>query len=306
VRKSKVGIILSTYNGEKYLKDLLESLVKQDYDDIVILIRDDGSSDNTVNLIKEYILKHKNISFLSGKNIGVIRSFFELLKYSSDADFFAFSDQDDIWQENKVSHAVSFLEKFPQEVPLMYCSRVLITDEQLNVLGVSRTPRKEPSFENALVENIATGCTIVINKVAKDLILSGNSDLRKIRMHDWWIYLVVSAFGKVLYDKTPSIFYRQHTSNVVGVKVGLLAKWKDRIQRFRRYGHLHLLTEQVREFHRIYGYLLPEHKRKILERFLESRESFMGRLGYAFTCEIYRQSWIDNFILKILILLNRI
>ena len=110
----------------------------------------------------------------------------------------------------------------------------------------------------------------------------------------------------MLYDKTPSIFYRQHSSNVVGVKVGLLAKWKVRIQRFRRFSYLHLLTEQVREFQRIYGYLLPEHKSRIIERFLESRDSFIGRLGYAFTCEVYRQSWIDNFILRILILLNRV
>jgi len=305
--EKRVQVLLSTYNGERYLKPLLESLASQEYKNIEILVRDDGSSDGTVRLLEEYALRRKKVKLVKGENLGVIRSFFELLRLSSpDVDYLAFCDQDDVWEKDKISRAVGFLNSLPKELPLMYCSRVFIADEQLNVVGISRIPRRGPSFRNALVENIAPGCTMVVNKVARDLILLETPNFENIRMHDWWVYLVVSAFGKVLYDEKPTILYRQHSANVVGVKIGLIARWKARFRRFRKYGRLRLLTEQAKEFRRIYGHLLSDEKKRVLNRFLNDRMSFTSRMKYALTCEVYRQSLIDDLILRALILLNRV
>jgi len=305
--EKRVQVLLSTYNGERYLRPLLESLLSQEYRNIEILIRDDGSSDGTVRLLEEYALRCKKVKLIKGENLGVIRSFFELLRLSSpDVDYLAFCDQDDVWEKDKINRAVDFLNLLPEELPLMYCSRVFITDEQLNVAGISRIPRRGPSFGNALVENIAPGCTMVINKVARDLILLETPNFENIRMHDWWIYLVISAFGKVFYDEKPTVLYRQHAANVVGIKIGLAAQWQARFRRFRKYGRLHLLTEQAKEFRRIYGHLLSEEKKRVLDRFLNDRMSFTSRMKYALTCEVYRQSLIDDLILRALILLNRV
>ena len=143
-------------------------------------------------------------------NIGVIASFFQLLMLaSSEADYFAFCDQDDVWLPNKVSRAVSVLESIPQDIPLLYCSRVTIVDEKLNHLGLSKTLSRAPSFENALVENIVTGCTAVINRKSRQLFLRRIP--RKALMHDWWMYLVVAAFGEVVWDpQSKDVYKRQH------------------------------------------------------------------------------------------------
>jgi glycosyltransferase involved in cell wall biosynthesis len=246
----------------------MDSLQNQDYPNVEILVRDDGSSDNTLPLLEEYASRYSNIEVIHGKHLGVIQSFFKLLQRSSPkAGYIAFCDQDDIWRKNKISRAVEFLEQLSQATPSLYCSRVTLVDEKLNIIGRSQIPRRAPSFENALVQNIATGCTIVINETSRQLLLRRIPGIA--RMHDWWIYLVISAFGKVLYDPEPRILYRQHSSNVIGAKSGTIAKWIARIQRFLKTGRLSLVTKQAEEFRRIYGLFLTTEKRRILDRFID-------------------------------------
>jgi len=300
----KVQVLLSTFNGEKFLAALMDSLLQQDYPNIEILVRDDGSEDGTLSILSQYA-SFGNVSIFEGRNLGVPKSYFKLIQMSSPSvDCYAFCDQDDIWEKDKISRAVGFLEQLPQATPSLYCSSVVLVDEDLNVIGRSQIPRRGPSFENALVQNITTGCTIVINKASRQLLL------RKIpetaRMHDWWIYLVISAFGKVIYDAEPRILYRQHSSNVIGVKVGTIAKWAARIQRFLKTSRLPLVTKQAERFRKIYGPSLTLEKKAILDRFIDSRKSFTGRLGYAFSGEVYRQTTIDNIILRLLIIMDRV
>jgi len=297
-------VLLSTFNGSRYLDPLMNSLIDQDYLNIEILVRDDGSTDNTIDILKRYDA-YGNVSIIEGTNVGVPHSFFRILQLSSSSsDYLAFCDQDDVWHKDKMSCAVNFLKRLPKEVPSMYCARVLIVDEQLNIIGPSSIPKHSPSFENALVENIAAGCTIVINRAARNLLLQ---ELPKHAiMHDWWMYQVVSAFGKVIYDPDPKILYRQHSSNVMGVKIGGVAKWEERIRRFLKRRGLHLLTRQAEEFNRIYGPILSLNKKLVLDQFIGDRASFVGRLRYVLCGKAYRQSAVDNIIFKILILLDTI
>lgn len=301
----KAQILLSTFNGEKFLSELMDSLLNQSYPNIEILMRDDGSSDDTLAILDKYANHYPSVKVICGKNLGVIQSFFELLRLSSlEAEYIAFCDQDDVWEKDKISRAVRFLEQYSTDVPLLYCSRVTLVDENLSIIGRSQIPKRGPSFENALVQNIATGCTIVINRISRELLMK---EIPKIvRMHDWWMYLVVSAFGNVVYDVEPRILYRQHSSNVIGYKKSAIARWLARIQRFLKSGRLCLVTEQANEFRRIYGSLLPEEKKVVLDRFIDGRKSLVGRLQYALSGDAYRQSMVDDIILRLLIIINRV
>jgi glycosyltransferase involved in cell wall biosynthesis len=301
--QTRVQVLMSTYNGQKYLEEQVDSLLNQDWPGLEIIIRDDGSTDETLSLLKKYA-SLKNVQIFNGKNLGVVRSFFALLEASSpDAEYIAFCDQDDVWEKDKVSRAIGIIKKYV-DTPAMYCSRVTLVDENLKMLGFSQIPRREPAFGNALVENIATGCTIIINNAARQVILTKLPSA--ILIHDWWIYLVVSAFGKVIYDEEPRILYRQHSSNMIGERSGLLAKWVKRIVRFLKQGRIPFVTVQAEEFHRIFGDYLPAGKKLILDRFINERSTFMGRLRYALRGETYRQSKLDDLIYRILIIFGRI
>ncbi|MHB1256383.1 MAG: glycosyltransferase family 2 protein [Dethiobacteraceae bacterium] len=301
---ARVQVLLSTFNGQKFLEELLDSILNQDYPELGVLIRDDGSTDETVRILDKYS-GLENVQILHGNNLGAVGSFFALLEDSSPGfEYIAFCDQDDLWLKDKVSRAIGILEKCDENMPLMYCSRVTLTDENLRKLGFSQIPRREPAFANALVQNVATGCTIIINNAARQLLLKELPSA--ILIHDWWIYLVVSAFGKVIYDEESKILYRQHSLNMIGEKSGLLAKWVKRIVRFLKQGRIPFVTTQAKEFHRIFGDYLPADKKLILDRFINERSTFMGRLRYAFKSDTYRQAKLDDLIFRILIILNRI
>lgn len=300
-----VQILLSTYNGATYLKPLMDSLLQQDYPQVSILVRDDGSSDNTVHLLQEYATNENNIQVVFGKNIGFVQSFLHLIELaSSNADYLALCDQDDVWRSNKISQAIEYLQQYPQEIPVLYGSRAVLVDENLKMLGYTDIPQKKLSFQNALVECTLLGCTSLFNQATRQLLLGKFP--RYAYGHDWWIYLVVSAFGIVLYDCEPKIIYRQHDKNVFGISSTILDKTKMKIYRFLTQGKQQLVVKQAEEFRRIYESLLSDKYRKTLEDFLESRKWLGRRLIYALFSDVYRQSPIDNLILKILLVLNRL
>ena len=302
-----VQILLSTYNGTKYIIPLMESLLGQDYPHMEILVRDDGSNDGTVELLREYAANHTNIKVVTGVNLGFARSFFKLLEISSPAaDYIAFCDQDDVWLQDKVSRAVKFLRSYPPWTPALYFSRLTVVDENLRLLGYTKIPRKELSFRNALVEGpLGLGCTILLNQTARKLLHEFPS---QAYTHDWWIYLVLSGFGTIIYDKESRILYRKHASNVFGISFGVIDKCKVKIQRFKT-GKLQYqnVMDQAKEFMRIYGSSLPIEHKSILEHLLENRKrSWLDRLRYALSCEVYHQSTFEDLILKALIALNRL
>lgn len=301
-----VQVLLSTYNGQHYLPQLLESLTLQDYSNIHILVRDDGSSDGTVAMLRRGYC-NLNISLVEGSNIGPTASFLELIRLSSPkADFYALCDQDDYWKHDKIARAVEKLSTQPQDVPTMYCSRLTITNNDLEVIGHTPVLSRTPTFKNALLENIAAGCTTVFNEAARDLLNSQAPEVRNLNMHDWWIYQTISAFGTVIYDPHPTILYRQHQSNSVGAKHGAMFRWLGRWKRFASAGLQQNISRQAEELYRTYGALLPYEHERVLYTFLASRKTFRERMKYTATGETYRQARIDQLIFKILYLSGRI
>ncbi|WP_455714078.1 glycosyltransferase family 2 protein, partial [Anaerosporobacter sp.] len=267
--KKKVLVLLSTYNGEQYIIEQLDSIMNQSYPNIEVLVRDDGSSDNTVSIIKEYIKSHNRVRLYCGTNLGVQGSFFDLLKKAPiDRDYYAFCDQDDVWLEEKVEKAVTILEQYDRDFgfnePKLYCSKVQCVNNELQPIstGISYK-RVRISLGNALVENMCIGCTSMLNQA---LVLKILHDLPSFSiMHDFWIYLVASTFGRVIYDDNAYILYRQHENNVVGMSSTKYKNYLRRIHNYRK--HQGQLTKQAQEFLDLYDDI-PNEKVELIKLLL--------------------------------------
>lgn len=306
MKTEPVYILMSTYNGPKYIKSQIESLLSQTYPDIKILIRDDGSSYSTTSILSSYENKYDFITVFYKKNKGVVHSFFRLLEKVPDkAEYIAFCDQDDLWLPDKIQRAVDKIKQKNSGTPVMYCSALNIFDENLNFLYTTE-PAKKLSLRNSLFENIATGCTIVLNKKAF-LLLSGKKiDYSKIMMHDFWFYIVISAFGEIIFDPVSFIYYRQHKNNVIGYSKGP-DFWYKRFLRFKNHSK-NDRRFQIEEFLRIYGSQLDTQSRDQILLFLKmsGHKKFFKRFCYAFKTYPVRQSLIDNLLFRFLIILKKI
>jgi glycosyltransferase involved in cell wall biosynthesis len=301
----KVSILLSSFNGARYLPEQLDSLVTQGYPKLQIHVRDDGSTDDTGAILRRYVERCPNVHATFGQRLGISGSFFHLLRYSGlDGQYFAFCDQDDVWYRGKIERAVASLSCVEPGVPALYCSRLEYVDQDLNHLGVSRIPRREPGFGNALVENCATGCTLVLNRSARDLIVERLPD--NVVWHDWWCYLVVSAFGRVLFDPKPGLKYRLHAENDTGAGVSFREELVRRLRRLWLPVSSFLRSHaQAQEFQRLYTDLLDPHKRRILDRFVYGRNSLPARFRLAVCPDVYRQARMDDILLRMFILAGR-
>ncbi|MGG4094718.1 glycosyltransferase family 2 protein [Paenibacillus lautus] len=305
----KVQVLLSAYNGEKYISEQIQSILNQTHSSILILIRDDGSTDQTVEILEQLMKIYPDkIKLLKGPNIGVVPSFFELLRSAdAEADYYCFCDQDDVWLDRKVEHAITCLDSsMHTDVPAMVFTSTHLTDDELNRKGTwPKPPTREPSFFNALYENIAIGATITMNQSARNLFMYSKSvDSQKVLMHDWWFYLLVSAFGTVIYDNNPSMLYRQHNNNVVGGSNSILGKLKSKWASFKRHTGKDLLHKQASEFDRIYGSRLTGVQKEQLDLFLASRTRFIDRFHYARKSKLYRQSKAESLLFKFFILIG--
>lgn len=294
----KVVILMSTYNGENYIKQQLDSILEQDYDNIEVLVRDDGSTDRTTEILRKYEQQHDNLRVIYGHNKGVIDSFFTLLcQADSSAAYYAFSDQDDIWLKDKISAAVQAIGRENGNLPVLYATEVQPIDEEGNLLKKAVLSNHiRPCFSNALVENVCVGCTTVMNRNA--FLLLKDKKPEYTIMHDFWVYLVVSCFGKVIYDHTPHIHYRQHGGNVLGVSTSITGLLQKRIKNFKK--HRKTLYWQAKEFKKLYT---PGGENGILlEAFIESEKKWGKRFHILKGNGIFRQNKGDNLIFRILLI----
>jgi len=222
----KVAVLLSTYNGERFLPEQIESLNKQIGVEISVLVRDDGSTDNTVNLLRTW--ETQGIDWYKGRNLNAAKSYLDLIeKVDTTYDYYAFCDQDDVWDDNKLQSAIDALEKFPSTVPALYCSSLRLVDEQLNIIKVHNINEKRNSKARYIFSNIA-GCTMVFNKSLLEM-LKLHYPTGNIIMHDSWVYKVCLALGGNIYiDHNSHINYRQHGNNVCGMGQGIKRKMKIR------------------------------------------------------------------------------
>lgn len=211
----KISVLMSTYNGEKYLSEQLDSVLSQKGVEVYVLIRDDGSTDDTISILDDYSQQYSNVVYYTGENLGPAYSFLDLTQKCKKSDLYAFCDQDDVWDEDKLISAVEMLDKLDSLKPIMYYSNLRIVDENLNYIRESHTYRQEHKCKySSLLEYMPTGCTVVFNEITRKLVNEVTPDY--LAMHDIWLYIICEMFGETIYDFKSHISYRQHSNNVVG------------------------------------------------------------------------------------------
>lgn len=298
----RVQILLSTYNGERYLREQLESYIAlEGFEKYCVLVRDDGSTDGTREILREYKEKY-GFEVLFGENVGVNESYHILLTQSSDqCDYFALSDQDDVWLPHKLKCAVKRLDNMPGEKPRMFFSLSQITDANLNPVAVSNRPIRGVSFLNAMVENVCPGHTQVFDQKLKQLLLTSWDGY--IHVVDWWVYLVASGLGEIVYEPTCTVLHRQHGNNTVGYEVNRFRHFKTRLRRARaREGRC--ITRQLEHFRASFYDLLPKEYAQELCSFIECQSTLWNRIKYSVTSKIYRQTSVETCLVKTLYMLG--
>ncbi len=296
---ASVAVVMSTYNGEKYVREQLESVLAQDYENVSVFVRDDGSRDETLQVVEPYALDGK-IHLEQGENIGVVRSFFSLLKtVAGKFDYVAFCDQDDRWHTDKVSRAVSVLERRDGTVPQLYCSEYIFCDVDLRPQGKSHLNQRGVDFPTMLYENMVSGNTVLMNDMLVRAVV--NAGVEDVYCHDWWCALVASAIGELTFDDFTSLDYRRTGANVSATGSGGMSLLRYRARKFLQGGELKNVTLQLKKLDRDFGALMPVEKRRLLERFLNG-----GRWAKATTPIRLRQKGAEELALRTLFLFGRL
>ncbi|MFV2033996.1 MAG: glycosyltransferase family 2 protein [Halocynthiibacter sp.] len=226
-------ILMALYNGAKYLEAQLDSFSDQSVTDWDLLISDDGSTDESLAIIATFAERMRgrshSITVVKGPKKGFAMNFLSLIaRVSTSADWIALSDQDDVWLPEKLERGKTHLARSPVARPALYCSRTWICDANLGNRRLSEFPARLPGFRNALVQNIAAGNTIMLNRAACDLARNLAGEIKALVAHDWWLYQLITGIGGDLaYDIEPTLLYRQHKANNFGANSG----WRAHISR---------------------------------------------------------------------------
>ncbi len=279
---TSVAILMSTYNGEKYLQAQIDSIKNQSESDWKLYIRDDGSTDGTEDIIKKNTAQDSRIEYVfdEERNLGPKCSFFKLLK-EIDADYYFFCDQDDVWKENKLEVMLSVIKEKECEQPILVYSSLECVDSNLK--------RVENDFENLMgklkkptdrfIGNDMPGVTMLFNKKVRELFMK-TTDYAGIEMHDWWIALIAANFGEIYFIDQKLVLYRQHGTNTVGAghNGGFLKKIFHADVLKRQEKLVNVSYKQTKAFFEQYGHQLDEKHRKFLLELVNCKEkSFWER-----------------------------
>lgn len=296
----KIALLLSTYNGSKYLKSQLDSLVVPKELAVFIVARDDGSQDGTLDILQS----DQSITLLlEYDNVGAKASFARLLEYAlnnSDAQYLMFCDQDDVWHADKIEKTYRKMEElenaYGQDMPLLVHSDVSVADEMLHPISHSLWEHQhvnptQISFHHFIVNNNVTGCTMMINRALAEKV---KRIPQEAIMHDWWIAMVASAFGKIAFINEPLMLYRQHGANDTGAKkYGFRYVLKKLFQKpsFEKYikqsqAFLHLYHDELnpKDFHMLqvfsqFGTMNKYQKVRVLFKYNIWKNGFLRNAG---------------------------
>lgn len=306
-RNQRVAILLCTFNGERYLSRQIDSIVMQDHRDWVIYASDDGSTDGTRALLSSYQsrLGEGRLVVIEGPQAGYAANFMSLLRAPAvSGDYYAFCDQDDCWDADKLSRALAWMRLQPADVPALYCGRTRLMNNDEQTIGYSPLFGREPSFRNALTQSLAGGNTMLINASGHALMARTPPGVR-VQSHDWWAYLLVTACGgRVHYDSKPSLGYRQHGENLIGSNAGM----RDRLARL-----WHMLEGNYREWNdanlallQPFDASLTPENRLVLALFKGMRGTgFFKRLSSLVRGGFYRQTLAGNVGMVVAVALRR-
>ena len=290
MKRPVVLVLMSTYNGERFLKEQIDSILSQEGVDVRLLVRDDGSKDQTQTFLSDYASKHQNISWKACDNVGFVKSFSALVSMAlasdSPADFYAFADQDDIWMPHKLATACSVLSMKDNAKPHLFTSNSMQIDAEGHELDLFHKG-PEPKFRkgNVLVFGTEQGCSMVFNRKAMELYAECEP---KLTWHDRWMYHICYFLGCVTYDHRPLFYYRRHENNALANHhAGSLEGERSKIIRVYRIlfveppvtNHV----EMAQEFYDHFGSRLNEADRRLFRRFVRCRKSVVSKIYMLFS-----------------------
>ena len=304
-----VSILMATYNGADFIREQLDSILRQSHRNWVLHVSDDGSTDATLDIVREYAgrLPDGQVLLYEGPRDGFAQNFLSLLRRPEvKADFYAFCDQDDIWLEDRLTRALSQMAPvLVADVGVLYCSRTCLVDEVGNAIGFSPLFLNRPDFRNALVQSVAGANTMVFSNAVRDL-LARVPQGADVISHDWLAYILTSGSGgAVIYDQEPSIYYRQHGDNLMGANATLRGRLERLFKMLRgefrawNSSNLRILADFVDD--------LTTQNRRVLELFSRARDAgFFSRVIFLRRSGVRRQTRLDNVALLIATILGRI
>ncbi len=299
---SRIDILLSTYQGAEYLEALLDSLVAQSYPHWRLIIRDDGSSDQTRVLIERFVQQHpKQALWLDSESgrLGCCASFATLLS-AADAPYLMFCDQDDIWLPEKIAltlDAMHVAELNTPTTPLLVHTDLKVVNRDLQIIASSfwayaKLNPDHAELHQLLVQNVITGNTLMINQATKQLALPIPE---AAIMHDWWLALIGAAFGKIIAVKQPTILYRQHSHNAIGAKTFKLQKLLQKLLQLNAHRFLLATQRQASAFGRQFESLLDQEIHGMIFAYSNlGHYNFIKKLALIFTYKFYANSLSQN------------
>ncbi|MEE1888736.1 glycosyltransferase family 2 protein [Pseudomonas sp. 137P] len=302
-----VAILMATYNGGGYLREQLDSFEHQSHKHWVLHVSDDGSTDDTLKQLEAFGVRcGGKLQLVQGPRRGYVANFLSLVcRVKGDYQYYAWSDQDDIWNVDKLERAVARLATVPESVPALYCARTQLVDAKGAAIGFSPRFLLPPTFSNALVQSIGGGNTMVFNRAACELLREAGMEL-ELPSHDWWAYQLVSGVGgRVFYDEVPVLLYRQHDGNLIGSN----SSWQARLVRIRlllqgRFCEWSEMNVAALEAMR---HRLNSGSQQVLADFMRARKAKLPlRLLLVLKARLYRQTLFGNLGLMVAVLLKKI
>ena len=299
---NKIAILMSTYNGEKYISEQIESLQKQTYKEWSLYIRDDGSGDDTIRIIEDFKKKDLRINLIKDdKNLKPAKSFFTLMN-KIEADYYFFCDQDDYWLKNKLQIMLHKISRLDNTIPqVVYCNLKCV-DQNLKFrkYGFDDLIGKI-SGDGRFIGNDMPGCVMLFNKKTRDLVKEYKPNYDNVTMHDWWVALVAHVFGQIHFIDERLIYYRQHVDNTLGAgksgNVIMKLFQKDLLDKQRR-----LVKESFKqdmEFRQAFKPILPQEKKIMLDNMMRCYDkSIIYRLKFINSYDCKQMSAIRTFAYK--------
>lgn len=307
---NRILVLMSTYNGASFIREQITTVINQRKVDVFLLIRDDGSTDLTIDVIAEICKEHNNIKLIKGDNKGCAQSFLSLMEAAQtmeeDFDYIAFSDQDDYWQEEKLFRAVEKLNAKSASEPLVYFSNLYVVDEHLGnkqlMYGDLHPYLNKPHL---MVENFATGCTMVFNKSTLNSFLA--HPINNLRVHDIRLFHMCLFLGDYVYDDNAYILYRQHGDNVIGANFYREQRWKSKCRSMKNLWQQHVREDEAREVLSAYGDEMSEEDKQIVKIVAQFRNKIKYRLLLLFAPGRYKfrlRRKVDTFWFKVRVILG--
>ena len=296
----KVCVILSTYNGEKYISQLVESVLNQIEVDVEIFVRDDGSTDSTIDILKNF--KDSRIKITKGKNLKPAQSFLAALRNCQSADYYAYCDQDDVWYPNKLVTAINAIENTGISEPVLYMSTYDVVDSNLKkIMTFDMHYEKTHSLGETIVYRSPSGCTMVFNHALKQIISRERPDY--IRMHDFWTLMIAESMHfKIITESVPLIMYRQHENSTVGITPTRLTRLKRLIKSATKGNNER--WRQAKCLYDCYRNDLPDDSKDLLETVVFYRKSFHNRFKLMNDKRFHAGETYANILFKVSVLMG--